>query len=117
MAGKELQTVIRHLRRLANPPGTERLTDAQLLERFLTQRDEAAFEVLAWRYGPLVLNVCRRLLRHEHDVEDAFQATFLAFVRQASSIGKRDSVGSWLFKVAYRVALKAKASLAKRALS
>jgi RNA polymerase sigma factor (sigma-70 family) len=83
-------------------------TDAQLLERFVQGREEAAFELLVWRHGPMVLNVCRRVLRCEHDAEDAFQASFLALARKAAAIGKRASVGSWLYKVAYRVALRAR---------
>src|SRR5262249_43491990 len=73
-------------------------------------RDEAAFELLAWRHGPLVLGTCRRLLSHPQDAEDAFQATFLALVRKAASIGRRESVAAWLHKVAYRVALAARAA-------
>jgi RNA polymerase sigma factor (sigma-70 family) len=84
------------------------LSDAQLLERFVRSRDEAAFEVLVWRHGGLVLGVCQRILRHEQDVEDAFQAAFLTLARKAGSIGKRAAVASWLYKVAYRVALAAR---------
>jgi RNA polymerase sigma factor (sigma-70 family) len=91
------------------------LTDGQLLERFLAHRDEAAFEVLVWRHGPKVLGVCRSVLRHEQDAEDAFQATFLILVRKGGSIGKRQAVGSWLYRVAYRVALRAKVVADKRA--
>jgi RNA polymerase sigma factor (sigma-70 family) len=101
------------LRRLVRPKAVG-ATDAHLLERFVTLRDEAAFELLVWRYGPLVLNVCRRVLRHPHDAEDAFQATFLTLVRKASSIGKYTSVSSWLYKVAYRIALQARRSEASQ---
>jgi len=90
------------------------LTDVNLLERFVTSRDEAAFEVLVWRHGPLVLNVCRRLLYGEHDVEDAFQATFLALVRKAGSIGRREALAGWLYRVSYRIALAARADTARR---
>src|SRR5207245_6590742 len=89
--------------------------DALLLERFVTARDESAFELLMLRHGAMVLGLCRGMLRHAHDAEDAFQATFLALVRKAGSIGKRESLGSWLHKVAYRVALGARTSAAKRA--
>jgi RNA polymerase sigma factor (sigma-70 family) len=115
MADGQLQTVIRHLRGIVGTRETGGLTDALLLKRFVSSRDEAAFEVLLWRHGPMVLDVCRRLLHREHDVEDAFQATFLVLVRKAGSISKRRSVGSWLYKVAYRVALQAKAAVTKRA--
>jgi RNA polymerase sigma factor (sigma-70 family) len=111
----QLRTFLRCLRRVAGHPGSAAPTDGQLLERFLGQHDEAAFELLVWRHGPMVLNVCRRLLHHAEDAEDAFQATFLVFVRKAHAINKREGLGSWLHRVAYRVALRAKAAQAKRA--
>ncbi len=93
------------------------LTDGQLLERFTTRRGEAAeaaFEGLVARHGPMVLRVCRGSLRDPHDVDDAFQATFLVLVRKAGSIGERDLLGPWLYGVAHRVALKARSVAAKR---
>src|SRR5579884_283612 len=75
--------------------------DGQLLERYLARREEAAFEALVRRHGPMVLGVCRRVLRHSHDAEDAFQATFLVLVRKAASIRPRQQVGNWLYGVAY----------------
>jgi RNA polymerase sigma factor (sigma-70 family) len=92
------------------------LTDGELLERFVTQRDETAFEALLVRHGPMVLNTCRRLLGHCPDAEDAFQATFLVLCRKAGGITKRQSVGSWLYKVAYRVCLRTKATAARQPL-
>src|SRR6516164_2154989 len=89
--------------------------DAQLLELFGAQRDEGAFATLVKRYGPLVLGVCRRVLCHEQDAEDAFQATFLVLVRNARSIRKSESVGSWLYGVASRIARRAKEVRARRA--
>src|SRR5262249_14521731 len=83
-------------------------TDGQLLERFVQTRDESAFELLLWRHGTMVLNVCRRLIQHEEDAEDAFQATFLALVKQARSIRRRESLAGWLSRVAYRTALEAR---------
>src|SRR5438874_152609 len=115
MANEALRTLLQHLRRVANVRGPDRPTDAELLERFAVARDQAAFEVLVWRHGPMVLNLCQRLLGQEHDAEDAFQATFLALVRKAGSIVKQEAVASWLYKVAYRVALEAHARSAKRA--
>src|SRR5262245_53862403 len=107
MANAPLGKVIRQLRQSLDHEGG--LSDAELLERVVSQRDTAAFEVLVWRHGALVLGVCRRLLRHEQDAEDAFQAAFLILLRKAGSIGKRQSLGSWLYKVAYRVSLRARA--------
>jgi RNA polymerase sigma factor (sigma-70 family) len=115
MPDGQLRTFLQCLRRAAGHPGGAAPTDGQLLERFLGQHDEAAFELLVWRHGPMVLNVCRRLLHHVEDAEDAFQATFLVFVRKAHAVSKREGVGSWLYKVAYRVALRAQAAAAKRA--
>src|SRR5205807_950109 len=100
MANPTLRTDIQHLHRVAGRQGPGTPTDAELLERFAVARDQAAFEVLVWRHGPMVLNLCRRVLRHEHDAEDTFQATFLTLVRRAGSIAKREAVGSWLYKVA-----------------
>jgi RNA polymerase sigma factor (sigma-70 family) len=102
------------LRRLVARTDAGSSSDTQLLQRFVCQRDELAFELLVWRHGPMVLGVCRRILRDEHDAEDAFQATLLALARKAGSIGKRESVGSWLYKVAYRVALRAREAALRR---
>src|SRR5712671_3925221 len=113
MTEKPSQTMLHQLRRLVTQEGAGALSDAQLLDQFVTRRDELAFEVLLWRHGTMVLDVCRRLLHHEQDAEDAFQATFLILVRKADTIGKRESVGSWLYKVAYRVACAARALAGK----
>jgi membrane fusion protein, heavy metal efflux system len=114
MATRQLSTFLRRLRRAAAGRDGAGLSDTQLLERFVRSRDEAAFEVLVWRHGPMVLAVCRRLLRREQDAEDAFQATFLALVRKAGAIGKREAVAAWLYKVAYRAALRVRGEAAKR---
>jgi RNA polymerase sigma factor (sigma-70 family) len=107
-------SLVAALRRLVARTNAGSSSDTQLLQRFVRQRDELAFEVLVWRHGPMVLGVCRRILRDEHDAEDAFQATLLALARKAGSIGKRESVGSWLYKVAYRVALRAREAALRR---
>ncbi len=108
MARRKLTELARYLRQItASQPG-DGLTDAELVERYVRYRDEAAFELLLWRHGTLVLNVCRRLLPRQEDAEDAFQATFLTFVRKAHAITRRGSVASWLYKVASRVALEAR---------
>src|SRR5438552_8289513 len=113
MAGGPLHNTLVYLRRLAAPGEAGALSDAELLERFVRHRDEAAFEVLVWRHGPLVLGVCRRLLRHEQDAEDAFQAAFLTLARKAHTIARHASVAGWLYKVAYRIALEARRRSAK----
>jgi RNA polymerase sigma factor (sigma-70 family) len=114
MATQSLHTLVRHLRRAVGSPDGE-VSDARLLERWLGQRDEAAFELLVWRHGPLVLSACRRLLRDGHAAEDAFQATWLVFVRKAAAIRRGEAVAAWLHRVACRVALRARAAAARRA--
>jgi RNA polymerase sigma factor (sigma-70 family) len=114
VATAQMNTVIRRLRRVVLlQDGTER-TDGQLLDSFIEQKDEAAFEALARRHGPMVLAVCRRVARNHHDAEDAFQATFLVLARKASSIRPRGLVANWLHGVAYRTALKARTMTLKR---
>lgn len=108
-----LQLVLRRMRSLMARSAMGLLTDDALLERFLNSTDEAAFEVLLWRHGPMVLSLCRRILRQAQDAEEAFQSTFLILSRKARSIGKRQSVGSWLYKVAYRVACRKRAAAAR----
>jgi RNA polymerase sigma factor (sigma-70 family) len=108
MPAQGLQEFFRRLRRLADPTSAG-LGDAELLERYARTADQAAFELLLWRHGPMVHGVCRRLLRRAEDAEDAFQATFLALVRKAASVRRGGCVGAWLYQVAYRVALRARA--------
>jgi RNA polymerase sigma factor (sigma-70 family) len=88
--------------------------DAELLQRFVTSHDEAAFRVIAERHGPMVLGVCQRALDCPHDAEDAFQATFLVFARSASSIRRTQSLGSWLHGVASRVSGKLRRDQVRR---
>jgi RNA polymerase sigma factor (sigma-70 family) len=90
------------------------MTDGQLLEAFVSRRDPAAFESLVRRHGPMVLGVCRRVLRDPHDVDDAFQASFLVLARKAASVSPRELVGSWLYGVAYTTAVRLRAANAKR---
>ena len=93
------------------------MTDAQLLELFLTRSGddaEDAFAALVHRLGPMVLGVCRRMLPGSHDAEDAFQATFLILVRRAASIGRRERLANWLYGVAVRTAKEARRRAARR---
>ncbi len=105
------------LRRLVTRRTGSSLPDAQLLENFVARRDEASFEVLVWRHGAMVLALCRRVLRDAHEAEDAFQATFLVFARKAGSIGRGEAVACWLYKVAYRIAIRLRAAALQRQLA
>jgi RNA polymerase sigma factor (sigma-70 family) len=106
MADAPLRLLLRQLRRGRAAP--DAAGDAELLDRFVRGRDEAAFELLVWRHGSLVYNVCRRVLRDAHDAEDAFQATFLVLARKAESVGRGEALAGWLYRVAYRAALRAR---------
>src|SRR5215471_17815389 len=99
MTGR-LTTVLRQLRQAACLDEASGLSDGQLLDRFLARREEVAFAALVGRHGPMVFGVCRRLLRHTQDAEDAFQATFLILVRKADGIGRRELLANWLYGVA-----------------
>jgi RNA polymerase sigma factor (sigma-70 family) len=82
------------------------MTERQLLEQFITGNDQDAFRALIDRHGSTVLGICRSVLRESHDVEDAFQMTFLILARDAGTIRERDCIGPWLRKVALRLARK-----------
>src|SRR5262249_6282348 len=107
MSGSRLRKILNCLHEAVRPPGAAEASDARLLERWAAERDEAAFELLLRRHGPMVFGVCRRLVGRREDAEDAFQAPFLVVVTRARSIGKRASVGGWLSKFAFRVARRA----------
>jgi RNA polymerase sigma factor (sigma-70 family) len=113
MAADSAHPLLRYLHRLAGSP-SEQASDSQLLQRFLADRDEAAFASLVRRHGPMVFALCRRILHDEHDAEDAFQATFLVLARKAASVRHHRSLGGWLHEVAYHLALRAKAKAAQR---
>ncbi|HWE40559.1 MAG TPA: sigma-70 family RNA polymerase sigma factor [Isosphaeraceae bacterium] len=107
--------VLQGFRTLFGAGAVGALTDAQLVERFAHGRDPAAaFEAIVARHGPMVLGVCRRVLRDEHDADDAFQATFLVLARKAGGLGRPERLACWLYGVASRVALKARAGASRR---
>ncbi len=114
MAASQMNEVLEHLRRAVLPRDSSALTDGQLLEDYLSGRDEAALAALVQRHGPMVWGVCRRVVGDHHDAEDAFQATFLVFTRKAGSIAARELVANYLYKVAYQTALKARATAVRR---
>jgi RNA polymerase sigma factor (sigma-70 family) len=107
MSQPVLDEVLRYLGKCCSAPCAD-LGDAQLLERFLTRREETAFTLLVQRHGPMVLSVCQRVLGNAASAEDAFQATFLVLVQRAASIRNQHSLASWLYGVAQRVAAKAR---------
>ena len=114
MASGHRGSVVDSLGRLFEAGTVTGLGEAQLLERFLAQGDEAAFEAILQRHGPMVLGVCRRVLDDPHDVADAFQTTFLILVKKARSIRDRDVLGTWLYGVARRVAVRAQVNARRR---
>jgi RNA polymerase sigma factor (sigma-70 family) len=114
MASERAGAMVRHLQRLVETETQRGWSDGQLLQRFALHHEEEAFAVLVRRHGRLVWGVCRHVLHHEHDAEDAFQATFLVLARRAAAVRKLESIGSWLHGVAYRIAVRAKQTAAKR---
>jgi HlyD family secretion protein len=119
MRNQAVGAVLKDVRTLLDVGTSTGLSDGQLLERYLLRRDDAAevaFRVLVERHGPMVLRTCRGVLHDVHAAEDAFQATFLILARKARSIRQMDSVASWLFGVARRVALRADDQRKRRAI-
>jgi RNA polymerase sigma factor (sigma-70 family) len=115
MASMRVGPALRQIQRLFHDGTGVGLTDAQLWERFATRRDAAAFEVLVERHGRAVLAVCRGILNDPNDAEDIFQATFLVLMRKADSLWVvNGSLGSWLYRVAYRMAIHANRGTARR---
>lgn len=113
MPEQQLNDVIRYIRGIADTARKVR-TDRALLAAFTTHNEQVAFATLVKRHGPMVMGICRRVLHHLHDAEDAFQATFLLLARQSASIRKQESLASWLHGVAYRMAHRAKRSASWR---
>jgi RNA polymerase sigma factor (sigma-70 family) len=114
MATIQAGTVLRHIRNLAAGRKIGEQSDGALLRAFLSGNDQAAFEALLLRHGPMVLRVCRRVLGNAHDAEDAFQATFLVLAQKAASIRKRGSLASWLHGVAHRMAANLRRAAARQ---
>jgi RNA polymerase sigma factor (sigma-70 family) len=113
---RQLSGARQYLRSLIGFPHNDEGPDGQLLERYVRWRDERAFTNLVQRYGPLVYGVCARVLQNADDAEDAFQATFLVLARKADSLDRRGPLGNWLYTVAFRTAIKARAAIARRRL-
>jgi RNA polymerase sigma factor (sigma-70 family) len=116
MRGGNYSFAIRHLDQLAQTHRAGDLADAELLEHFRSQREEAAFTILVQRHGPMVLGVCRRVLGNAEDPEDAFQATFLVLARNAAAIRCQGSLAGWLYGVASRISARARAQAMARRL-
>ena len=114
MAAAPMGTALQQIQRLFVEGRLASLPDGELLERFLSERDEAAFAALVERHGPMVLGTCRAVLRDVNAAEDAFQATFLVLVGKARSIRGRGALASWLYLVARRIAIQAGAEAARR---
>jgi RNA polymerase sigma factor (sigma-70 family) len=113
MARAPVGAILQYLRKLTASPADGE-TDRHLVRRFVAARDEAAFAAILRRHGGMVLGVCRGALRDAHEVEDAFQATFLVFVGKAGSLRRPELLGNWLYGVAQRVAAKARVGAARR---
>src|SRR6476661_5550768 len=114
MPGASNGSVLREIGRLFNAGTCTGLTEGQLLRRFAAGRDEAAFEALLTLHGPMVLGVCRRRLADPHDAEDAFQATFLVFLKRAGSLRPGKPLAPWLYGVARRVTARVKVEAERR---
>src|SRR2546430_436483 len=112
MTSSPLNMVIQRLTADVGLAG-ERMTDGDLLARFLRSRDHGALAALVRRHAPLVWGVCGRLVHNHHDAEDAFQATFLVLVRKAAEV-PRQAVANWLYGVARQTAVRLRATAAKR---
>ncbi len=114
MSSSTLAAGLRQLRRQMAASQGRNDSDEQLLSAFISRRDDDAFSALVRRHGPMVLQVCRRLLGQEQDAEDTFQAAFLVLARHASSLRKKGSLASFLHGTAYRLARDVKRSAARR---
>src|SRR5438067_6743403 len=109
MALAQLESVRKVFDRVRGDAG-----DGELLIRYRRERDQDAFRSLVSRHGPMVLGVCRRVLRDHHAAEDAFQATFVVLAKKADAVRPPDRLAPWLYGVAYRTALKARGRAFRR---
>jgi RNA polymerase sigma factor (sigma-70 family) len=116
MATSPMSKVLQHLRTTVFLLDGAGRSDGELLECFITERDDAAFAALVRRHGPMVWGVCRRILSSHHDAEDAFQITFLVLVRKATSVVPREKLANWLYGVAHQTARNTRAAAARRRL-
>ena len=114
MGQAEITSVQSSLVRLFTEGTMTGVGESQLLERFLAHADQAAFETIVRRHGPMVLAVCRRILSDPNDIDDAFQATFLVLVKKARSIRNHAVLGTWLHGVARRVAVRGQSDSRRR---
>src|SRR5262245_57053436 len=114
MAGTTKGLALKQLEAVFDRGPTGGLTDGELLGRFASERDEAAFAALVERHGPMVLRVCRGVLGDLHEAQDAAQAAFLVLARRAGSIERRDSAAGWLYRVARRIAVRERVVSARR---
>jgi RNA polymerase sigma factor (sigma-70 family) len=114
MLETKLETVVRHIRTVAASSSVGERTDRELLLAFTSHGEQSAFAALVQRHGPMVLRVCRRVLRQEQDAEDAFQATFFVLAARSSTVRKSEALASWLHGVAHRVALRARRDAGRR---
>jgi RNA polymerase sigma factor (sigma-70 family) len=113
-AQQRVGVVLHHLDGLIGACQSSEQSDRQLLECFAANLDDTAFATLVRRHGAMVLSTCRRILGHQQDAEDAFQATFLVLARKAGSVRWQDTVGHWLHQAAYRISLRTKSSTHRR---
>jgi RNA polymerase sigma factor (sigma-70 family) len=114
MASNDLQQAVDAIRNIVLASDAGGLSDRVLLQRFISEQDEAAFEALVCRHGPMILGVCRRVLQNPHDAEDAFQATFLVFVRKARTLVHPELLSNWLYTIAFQTARAARAAAQRR---
>src|SRR5437879_5999229 len=110
MIGGQQNPVIRYLRHLAGAPPRGDSSDEEMLRRFAFEHYEDAFTAIVEKHGPMVFGVCRRILQNRQDAEDAFQATFLVLARKAGSLARPGLLAAWLYGVAHRTALRARAT-------